>query len=102
MLGAVTWLVTAFPSLSSGKEAVDMASPFDDDFMSMEVDGSVAIAVQSTRGGRRSRRVDSLLRRFVLSGGFGSGHRDGVVGEVGDELQLPAECLDVAGDGLDG
>jgi hypothetical protein len=43
-----------------------------------------------------------LLRRFLLSGGFGSGHREGVVGEVGDEFQVPAECLDVAGDGLDG
>jgi hypothetical protein len=25
-----------------------------------------------------------------------------MVGEVGDELQVPAECLDVAGDGLVG
>ena len=46
---------------------------------------------------------DALLHRScLLSGGFGSGHREGVVGEVGDELQVPAECLDVAGDGLDG
>ena len=40
--------------------------------------------------------------QILLSGGFGSGHREGVIGEVGDELQVPAECLDVAGDGLDG
>ena len=38
----------------------------------------------------------------LLSGGFGGGDREGVVGEVGDEVQAPAECLDVAGDGLDG
>jgi hypothetical protein len=30
------------------------------------------------------------------------GHGEGVVGEVGDEFQVAAECLDVAGDGLDG
>ncbi len=41
-------------------------------------------------------------QRRVLSGGFGSGHGEGVVGEVGDEFQVPAECLHVAGDGLDG
>jgi len=40
--------------------------------------------------------------QILLSGGFGSGHREAVVGEVGDELQVPAERLDVAGDGLDG
>jgi hypothetical protein len=44
----------------------------------------------------------SRFSQILLSGGFGSGHREGVVGEVGDELQVPAECLDVAGDGLDG
>jgi len=43
-----------------------------------------------------------FLRRFLLSGGFGSGDREGVVGEICDELQLTAECLDVAGDGFDG
>jgi len=40
--------------------------------------------------------------KILLSGGFGSGHREAVVGEVGDELQVPAECLHVACDGLDG
>ena len=43
-----------------------------------------------------------LLRRFLLSGDFGRGNREGVVGEVGDELQVPAESLDIARDGLDG
>ncbi len=43
-----------------------------------------------------------LLRRSVRSGGFGCGDREGVVSEVGDKFQVPAECLDVAGDGLDG
>jgi len=37
-----------------------------------------------------------------LSGGFGSGDCQGAVGEVGDEVQAAAECLDVMGDGLDG
>jgi hypothetical protein len=46
--------------------------------------------------------LHASLRRFLPSGGFGSGHRKGVVGEVSDELQVPAKCLDVAGDGLDG
>jgi hypothetical protein len=35
-------------------------------------------------------------------GGVGGGHCEGVVGEVGDEVEAPAEGLDVAGDGLDG
>jgi hypothetical protein len=39
--------------------------------------------------------------RYPLSGGVGGGDCEGVVGEVGDEVQAPAECLDVAGDGLD-
>jgi hypothetical protein len=38
----------------------------------------------------------------LLSGGFGGGHGEGVIGEIGDEVQAAAECLDVAGDGLDG
>ena len=42
------------------------------------------------------------IEKYRLSGGFGRGHREGVVGEVGDEVQAPAECLDLAGDGLDG
>jgi hypothetical protein len=40
--------------------------------------------------------------RIPVSGSFGGGHREGMVGEVGDELQVAAECLDVAGDSLDG
>lgn len=36
-----------------------------------------------------------------MSGGFGSGDCEGAVGEVGDEVQAAAECLDVMGDGLD-
>jgi hypothetical protein len=39
---------------------------------------------------------------YLLSGGFGGADCEGVVGEVGDKVQAPAECLDVAGDGLDG
>jgi hypothetical protein len=45
MPGAVvTWLVTGFPEFSSGKGAVRIACRFDDDFISVEVLGSVAIA----------------------------------------------------------
>lgn len=39
---------------------------------------------------------------YLLSGGFGGGDCEGVVGEVSDEIQASAECLDVAGDGFDG
>ena len=33
---------------------------------------------------------------------FGGGHGEGVVAEAGDQVKPPAECLDVAGDGVDG
>ena len=40
--------------------------------------------------------------QVLLSGGFSGGNGEGMVGEIGDEFQVAAECLDVAGDGLDG
>jgi hypothetical protein len=33
---------------------------------------------------------------------FGGGHGEGVVAEAGDQVESAAECLDTAGDGVDG
>ena len=40
--------------------------------------------------------------RGVPSGCFGGGHGEGVVANAGDQVEPPAECLDVTGNGVDG